>query len=137
MTIDKLRQIAEEDNIEILYISCPESGSMSVTDNNGCCFIGMDNRQTSENLERVRLAHELGHCETGSFYTKNTLQLCSKMEYKADKWAIQKIIPFDELLNAVKDGITEKWELAEYFSVTEDYICRAYDIYTAMGKFTG
>ena len=78
---------------------------------------------------KVHLAHELGHCQTGSFYNINTLETRERMEYRADRWAIKKLIPFHTLLNVLKSGITEKWELAEYFNVTEDYIEKAQQLY--------
>ena len=39
------------------------------------------------------------------------------------------LIPADELKDAFIHGITEPWELAEYFNVTEDYIQKAYRYY--------
>lgn len=74
-------------------------------------------------------AHEVGHCATGAFYTENTLELRSRMEYRANKWAIKKLIPRDELEEAVKSGYTEVWQLAELFCVTEDMMRFAMWIY--------
>lgn len=38
-------------------------------------------------------------------------------------------MPFDKLLAAFRMGITELWELAEHFGVTEDFIKKAYALY--------
>lgn len=46
---------------------------------------------------------------------------------------MQKLMPSDELLQAVQNGCVEVWELAEYFDVTEDFVRRACEIYRAMG----
>ena len=40
-----------------------------------------------------------------------------------------KFVPFDKLLAAFRMGITELWELAEHFGVTEDFIKKAYALY--------
>ena len=46
-------------------------------------------------------------------------------ENRADKWAIQKLIPVSELDDAVAEGCTELWELAERFGVTESFMRKA------------
>ena len=80
--------------------------------------------------ENVHLAHELGHCLTGSFYNpSSTHDLIEKHEWRAEKKAIKMLIPADELKEAFSHGITEVWELAEYFNLTEDYIQKAYRYY--------
>ena len=76
--------------------------------------------------ERVHLGHELGHCATGSFYSIHTAIDCrQRHENKADKWAIQTLVPVEELDAAVAEGCTELWELAERFGVTEEFIRKA------------
>ena len=52
--------------------------------------------------------------------------------YNNELYAIKKLIPKDELKNAADSGITEVWELAEYFNVTEDFVKRAIYIYGCM-----
>lgn len=80
----------------------------------------------SHSDELVKLAHEIGHCETGCLYDANTpLWVRQKYECAADKWAIKKLIPKDELETAFEEGYTEVWELAEYFDVTEDFVRKA------------
>jgi Zn-dependent peptidase ImmA (M78 family) len=80
--------------------------------------------------ERVHLAHELGHCETGSFYNLySSLDIREKQEKRADLWAVRRLVPADEFRFALSRGIVEIWELAEYFDVTEDFIRRTLDIY--------
>lgn len=81
--------------------------------------------------EAVAVAHEAGHCMTGS-----THKLCSpydlieRHENDANRWACRKLIPVDELDEAVASGITELWELAEHFNVTEDFMKKAVCLHT-------
>ena len=64
----KLYEAAEEQNIPVLTFPLPGCGSVSVMDGDGCA-IGMDKSVQDAGIqERVHLAHELGHCVTGSFY---------------------------------------------------------------------
>ena len=51
------------------------------------------------------------------------------MEYRANKWAIKKLAPKDEMITAMKDGNTEIWQLAEYFGITEDMVKFAMWVY--------
>jgi len=81
-------------------------------------------------LERVHLSHELGHCATGSFYSIHTkVDSRRRHENRADKWAVQKLIPVEALDDAIASGCTELWELAERFGVTESFIKKAVCLY--------
>lgn len=71
----------------------------------------------------------MGHCETGAFYNEHSLELRSRMEYRADKWAIKKLVPENELIEAFEEGILEIWELAEHFGVTEEFMIKACEFY--------
>ena len=76
------------------------------------------------------IAHEAGHCATGCTHkVSSSLDLIEKHEYKADRWAIEKYLPFDEINKAVKAGYTETWELADYFDVSEQAIKKALSYY--------
>ena len=60
--------------------------------------------------------HEIGHCDTGSFYNRETpFDIRQKHENIADKRAIELCISADELHAAQANGYTEIWELAEHF----------------------
>ena len=84
--------------------------------------------------EKYLLAHELGHCETGTLHKiTSPFELKIKNEYRADRWAVYEIIPFNKLSDAVNNGVTEPWQLAEYFNVPEDFIYTAYKIYSNEG----
>ena len=77
------------------------------------------------------MAHELGHCETGSFYCKEAaLDIRQKHEHQADKWAIGRLIPVDQLDDAVAEGCTDVWSLADHFGVTEGFMRKAVCWYT-------
>ncbi len=126
ITLNKLYDIAEENNIIVYDFSLNPVKSMSVPG-----AIGIDSKHIETKAEeRVCLAHELAHCVQSAFYTGcSPFELRERYEYRADKWAIQKLIPFDRLSDALSKGIKTIWELAEYFEVTEDYIKKALKLY--------
>lgn len=127
MTIQSLYDLARQQNIEVLPYPMKETGSMSIMLDNGKCYIGMDaSVRDGDVQERVHLGHEMGHCLTGSFYSIYTAIDCrQRHENKADKWAVQQLIPVEALDDAIADGCTEVWELAERFGVTEEFIRKA------------
>lgn len=127
MEVQALYDFAEQQNIGVLQFPMRENGSMSVMMDDGTCYIGVDESIQDGNVqERVHLSHELGHCMTGSFYNiYAAIDNRQRHENKADKWAIKKLIPLDDLDNAVADGYTEIWELAERFGVTDEFMQKA------------
>ena len=130
MTLENLYTIADNNEIEIMNINCQNSKSISIMTETNNCYIGIDKNVISEQDKKFMLAHELGHCQTGAFYNRySKLNVIDKLEHKADKWAIKKLLPVDKLKEAIKDGYTEKWQLAEYFELTEDLIKKAFWIY--------
>lgn len=135
--LEDLCCIAEQENICIIdmHIKRADVSAISVCDDEGDCIIAIDSRKTKNVPDcKVKTAHELGHCIKGAFYNRySNLDVISKHEYQADKWAVQKLMPSDEFLQAVQNGCVEVWELAEYFDVTEDFVRRACEIYRAMG----
>ncbi|MEL7657649.1 MAG: ImmA/IrrE family metallo-endopeptidase [Bacillota bacterium] len=81
--------------------------------------------------EKMIMLHESGHFATGATHEVcSSFDLVSKHEYKADKWAVQRLVTADELDDAVAEGHTELWDLADYFSVTEDFMRKAVCWYT-------
>lgn len=123
----ELYQYAENNQIDVDWIPMSKAASLSIPLPDGEYAIAIDPwKMESVELESVCLAHELGHCETGSFYNRwATRDVRQKHENRADKWAIEKLIPKDELIDALKAGCTEIWNLAERFGVTEDFMRKA------------
>lgn len=99
---------------------------------NGAYAVFMDfDNIASEAEETVIVAHEAGHCMTGATHCLHSpFDLIQKHENRADRWAIKKLVPKDELDDAVSRGITEPWDLAEHFNVTEDFMKKAICYYT-------
>lgn len=129
-TLVELYEYAEKRNIEVISLTTRKVQCMSMIDEYGDCGIGINPFMLkSESDEKVKLAHELGHCETGSFYNVySKYDIRAKHERRADKWAIKKLIPADELKEAYK-YCNNRWELSEYFGVTEDFMQKALDYY--------
>lgn len=131
MTVNQIFDIAENENVTIYALTLEKREALSMMDTDGSCYIAIDPlRVVSVADGRTKLVHELGHCVTGAFYNAySTLDIRQKHENTADKWAIKKLVPKDELDAAVEDGCTEMWQLAERFGVTEQFMCKAVSLY--------
>lgn len=129
MTTQDLYDFAAQKCIDVMKIDCTQSGSVSLITDTGCCYVGLD-KNANGIQEKVMLAHEIGHCQTGAFYNRySKLNIISKLEYKADKWAIKKLLPEKDLERALVNGYTEVWQLAEYFEISEELIKKAFWVY--------
>lgn len=124
--------LAEEENIMVDCYQLGKRAALSIMDRDGDCYIAIDPfRLESEMDEKVKLAHELGHCKTGSFYNQWAARdVRQKHENRADKWAVQHLVSEEALDDAVAEGHTEMWQLAEHFGVTEDFIRKVVCWYT-------
>lgn len=129
--VPALYDLAQQKDIAVLDFSLEHSGSMSIMTEDGTCYIGLDPSLHDGGVqERVHLSHELGHCVTGSFYNIHAAIDCrQRHENRANKWAIRRLIPVSELDDAIAEGHTELWDLADWFGVTEPLIRKAVCLY--------
>ena len=132
--LSDLYALAEADSIKVDCFSLDNCQSISIQDSNGNCYIGIDPMKLeSSKEEKVKLAHELGHCVTGAFYNRySSCDIRGKHEQTANRWAVKKLVPKTELVRLLKKGLA-RWELAEHFEVTEDFINLAIRMYFEYG----
>ena len=125
--VPELYDLAQQQNIPVLRYPLPENGSMSLMLPDGSCCIGMDDSVCDLGPEeRVHLSHELGHCLTGSFYNIHAaIDHRQRHENRADKWAIRTLISVEALDEAIAQGHTDLWDLADHFGVTESFLKKA------------
>lgn len=77
-----------------------------------------------ENREKAcTVAEELAHCLTS---TGDILDLTDvrnrKQEKRARNHAYEKLIPLESFVKAAKEGISNRYELAEFLEVTEEFL---------------
>ena len=128
VTNDDLYGIAERRGHVVVCESLTETPSFSLQTNKRC-YIAIDQRLNVQQ-EREALAHELGHCEYGAFYNRySKYDIRAKAERRADKWAFARLVPYGRLMQAVRHGVTEVWDLAELFDVSCEFMQRAIAYY--------
>lgn len=121
-----LENLEKED---IVVLSTPMKENKSVCMERGR-MIAFDPQKFETSVElRTVLIHEGGHFESGSFYNAySPYQVKEQAEYRADRSAILRYIPYDEMV-AMLRADCQLWELAEHFEVTEDYMLKTYLYY--------
>lgn len=133
MTTHKLYNLAEKENIKIYNYNIPDVFGM---------FINLDKINAitlSNNLtsyqEKSTLAEELGHYYYDATYPVSCtdLQLISKQEYRAKKWAYNVLIPAEDLVSAFKNGLDNIDVLSEYFEVPSRFMEECINYYKERG----
>ena len=132
ISVRDLYQEAELNNIPVDHFPMRKREALSIMDLDGQCCIALNPAALrGESDERSKLAHELGHCMTGSFYNQYAAVDCrQRHENRADKWAIRRTVTETELDEAVAAGYTELWQLADYFGISEEMMRKAVCLYT-------
>lgn len=130
-------EYATSQDIDIDWLPLSSLDALSIEHKEQYAIVLDPNKIESSADENTKLAHELGHCLYGGFYSSTTpLYTREKHEYKANVWAVKFLVPWDELREAVHNGITEPWELAEYFSATEAFINLALEYYLERKEYS-
>ncbi|MEF9892607.1 MAG: ImmA/IrrE family metallo-endopeptidase [Anaerorhabdus sp.] len=132
--MDDLLEFAEINNYQVFFNEIEDIKSISLEYNNKL-FINIDESKfDTEREKRVCLAHEIGHCISGTLYTINHSNLYrGSAEYRADYRAAKLVIPINQLKECIVNGIIEKYEIAEYFNITEEFVDRVLYIYRNKG----
>ncbi len=81
------------------------------------------NKALTEQRKACILAEELGHYETsvGDILDTNELKN-AKQEHAARLWAMQKLIPLEDIRDACSRGYTALYRMAEYLDVDEEFL---------------
>ena len=124
--LTELYRKAEELDIRVIQFPMVSLRAVSTPDN----CIGLDPDKLEDCEELVCLAHEMGPCATGSFYTGDATVLERiRQEQRADRWAIRQLVPLEELKSLLRSGVDRWDEAAEHFQVTEEFLRKAVAFY--------
>ena len=130
---EELYALAEEWGYPVL--EPPPDGtieSMAILSPRGtpCVFLREDGHTAAELNER--LAHELGHCRTGAFYTALSAPAArGKCEEQARRWSYRQMIPLEALIDGLRRGLREPYEFSEWLEVPQGMVAEAVAYYRA------
>ena len=89
-----------------------------------------DGRYYAVALNFTRL-HTVRHLHTGALHkVDSSFQLVAQNEHRADADSFRRCLPAEEIRQAMRQGYTEPWQLADYFDLDEDYIKKALHYWT-------
>lgn len=103
------------------------------------------NKLISTNVEKTCvLAEELGHHhKTAGDILDQTNVTNRKQELRARNWAYEKLVPLNKVIMAHKCHITNRYELADFLEVTEEFLEAAlnwykskYGLFVAIENYT-
>ena len=128
-TLD-LYALAEKENINFFYKKSKDTDGLYL---NGCIMLNISILNTKK--EKEVLAEELGHHFTGvsptppfstDYYNK---LVRSKNEFRAKKWLVNQIIPFDTLKQFLRQNMS-KYDIANELDISVSLVEDAFNIYT-------
>ena len=84
--------------------------------------------------QKCAILHEYAHHVTHATHSVHaSAETRMKDEFKAVRYAVHRWLPVAQMQQAMADGDTELWQLAERFNVTEEFIRKAFYIYRCEG----
>lgn len=130
-SLDRTRRSMKHRGIAI--VPCKLQNNVCLSLENGR-IVGVDeSRLLTEAEKNTVLIHEDGHFISKAFYKPfSVYQIKAQAEYRANKAAMLKYIPYQELLGMMRRGVP-LWDIAEHFCVTPECIQKAYDFYKDLG----
>ena len=128
MTLTEVYREIDRNGIDVYYFPM-ESNVKGLAFPDGC--IAIDTDKIKNEIEEKEVAyHECAHIKTGSFYNFHSpFDIKEKQEKRAWKETIITLVPLSEFNEAINSGITECWELAELFEVSEGLMQKAMEMY--------
>lgn len=125
--LEKLEQEAFDSKVKVHNYYLGENDLKGIyIDGNIAISTSVDN-----NVEKTCiLAEELGHHHTT---VGNILDMSDsgnrKQERQARLWGYNKLIGLSGLIKAFESGCQDRFEVAEYLGVTDEYLCECLDAY--------
>lgn len=130
----------KQNNVDVIpYQGCPKPGATIRDGAFYAVFLDFSQISSTRTLRGV-CYHELGHLGSGALHKIDSpFELAERSEHRAKRWSAEHLLPKEELLEAMRSGYTEPWQLAEYFDLPEEdilnacsywSICRGFDFNT-------
>lgn len=130
MKLEMLFNLTKKEDIIIEYVDFSPTIQGLYYKADGCPpIIGInENIVSNKKLFTCVLAEELGHHftsigdTTAEYYSFTDRINLNKTELIALKWATEYLLPLNEIINAIKKGITNMKELSDFLNVTDEFL---------------
>ena len=139
--LEELENEAFKSRINVQRAELPESISgLYYDDGTNQPLIALNECLKTKSEQTCVLAEELGHYYTscGNLLTDPSVSkaIIQKQETKAKRWAFSRLVSLKNIIKAYEAGCNNLYEMAEYLSVTQDFLEKAFASYNSMyGKY--
>ena len=134
--LKKVYSKIENENINVFNYNIPfENKAVTIEhDNNYGIFVDYNKIDSCEE-EFIIMAHEYGHCKSGSTHKVGSkFDLIERHEYRANRQSILAFLPIRKLKRAIEKGCGKTYEIAEFLDMPENFIKMAIGHYRCMGQ---
>lgn len=120
--LNDLLTLAENNDILVCELKLKRTSAASIKHGDDkAIFINKSDIKGSDDL-KSKIAHEMGHCMTDEFYDAYSVVPMGRCERRATRWAANYIASREEVINAIRSGDSELWQLAEHFGVNKMFM---------------
>lgn len=133
--LDDVYKKIDDKNIELFTRRMKSCDAATIEANKAYGIIIDQTQLKGQNDEFMALAHEYGHCESGTTHKLySDFQLIGQHENRANRTAVYEFLPVEKIKDAFKHKYFEYWEIAEYLDMPEPFIIMAIEIYRVEEK---
>lgn len=131
MELNKLYDIAENENIKIYNYNLDNANGIFININNINAIALNYKKIDTSTKEKCVLAEELGHYYYDATYSPlcSDVSFINRQEFRAKKWAFKTLVSPSKIKNLVSKGTKYTYEIAEELGVTEDMLNLACEYY--------
>jgi hypothetical protein len=117
-----------EHQVDVIpYMGMPAMGATIRDGSDMAIFLDFSLICGTRQLRGVCL-HEQGHVATGALHkVSSPYETVERSEYRANRWCAQHYLTAEEFVTAFSAGLTQLWELADYFDLPEEDVKKALD----------
>ena len=123
----------ENNDIKVFKFGISEIKAVTI-ETDGIYGVFLNHKEIKDsNEEFCVLAHEYGHCVSGSTHKLNSnLDIISRHEYRANRRAILDFLPVDRIKSAIQNGCQTLYEISEFVDMPEEFVSKAIQHYRCM-----
>lgn len=133
--LHKLYDCIEKERILLMHYNIQNKKAATINIRSSYAIFINGKKIRNRHEEFAVLAHEYGHCKTGSTHSlMSKFDTIARHEHRANKCAIHDFLPVENIKKAFEKGYTDLWDLAEYLDMPETFVKKAYDLYVVEGK---
>ena len=120
-----------QNNVPVIpYMGAPSPGTTIYDRGKYAIFLDFSQIPTTRLLKGV-CCHEMSHIQTGALHKGGSpYERGERSEYRANRHTAHTVLTVSAFREAFALGLTELWQLSEYFDLPEQDIQKAYTYWT-------